>query len=444
MHLVTSEDELPSAIAQARRESVAFGDGTLLVERFVTRPRHIEVQIFADTVGTVVSLGERECSLQRRHQKIVEEAPSPLLDAPTRAAMSSSAVAAAAACGYQGAGTVEFIVSADQPADYFFMEMNTRLQVEHPVTEAVLDLDLVELPVAGGSRGAPALAEEEVGSAGHAAEARIYAEDPPVAFSPSGVRSAGHPGGSRGSEWTRPCSRERWSAPTTTRCWPRSSPGALTGPPRCTASAWPWAGTRCLGWAPTWRSCAPCWPTQRSGPGGWTPAWPSGTPPTCPKQGRPGRAAARGAGRGGARADAGAGGARRPGRGTSRMAGASAARPRPPGGWRATRSACAARPGPPRSAWTAASRCPPPRPSRAAPWWSATADGCCAPPGPGTRPAGSVLGGAADPAGPARGQRAGRGVGNGAQPDAGDGPGGAGHRGGGGAARGSACSSWRR
>ncbi len=199
MHLVTSEDELPSAIAQARRESVAaFGDGTLLVERFVTRPRHIEVQIFADTVGTVVSLGERECSLQRRHQKIVEEAPSPLLDAPTRAAMSSSAVAAAAACGYQGAGTVEFIVSADQPADYFFMEMNTRLQVEHPVTEAVLDLDLVELQlrVAAGEP-LPWTDESEVPARrGHAIEARIYAEDPRRGFLPASgtIRSLQEPG----------------------------------------------------------------------------------------------------------------------------------------------------------------------------------------------------------------------------------------------------------
>ncbi len=199
MHLVTAEDELPRTIAQARRESVAaFGDSTLLVERFVARPRHIEVQIFADTVGTVVSLGERECSLQRRHQKIVEEAPSPLLDAPTRAAMSKSAVVAAAACGYEGAGTVEFILSADQPTDYFFMEMNTRLQVEHPVTEAVLDQDLVELQlrVAAGEP-LPWKDQTEVPAPrGHAIEARIYAEDPRRGFLPAAgkIRSLQEPG----------------------------------------------------------------------------------------------------------------------------------------------------------------------------------------------------------------------------------------------------------
>jgi acetyl-CoA/propionyl-CoA carboxylase, biotin carboxylase, biotin carboxyl carrier protein len=199
MHIVNSDDELPAAIAQARREAVAaFGDGTLLVERLVARPRHVEIQVFADTQGTVVSLGERECSLQRRHQKIVEEAPSPLLDESTRKAMSSSAVAAAVACGYQGAGTVEFILSADRPTDYFFMEMNTRLQVEHPVTEAVLGLDLVELQlrVAAGEP-LPWLDQSEVPAPrGHAIEARIYAEDPRRGFLPASgtIRSLKEPG----------------------------------------------------------------------------------------------------------------------------------------------------------------------------------------------------------------------------------------------------------
>ena len=187
MRLVTDAAELPGAIAAARREAVgAFGDGTLLVERFVSRPRHIEMQVFADRHGHVVALGERECSLQRRHQKIVEEAPSPLLDDDARSRMAASAVAAARACGYVGAGTVEFIVSADRPGDYFFMEMNTRLQVEHPVTEMVLGVDLVEqqirvaagepLPWAEGAVPAPT---------GHAVEARIYAEDPARGFLPS-------------------------------------------------------------------------------------------------------------------------------------------------------------------------------------------------------------------------------------------------------------------
>jgi acetyl-CoA/propionyl-CoA carboxylase, biotin carboxylase, biotin carboxyl carrier protein len=191
MHLVASESELLAAIGQARREAVAaFGDGTLLVERFVPRPRHIEVQVFGDTQGTVVSLGERECSLQRRHQKIVEEAPSPLLDDTTRAAMASSAVSAAIACGYQGAGTVEFIVPGEQASEYFFMEMNTRLQVEHPVTEAVLALDLVELQlrVATGEP-LPWADQSQVPSPrGHAIEARIYAEDPRRGFLPASGR----------------------------------------------------------------------------------------------------------------------------------------------------------------------------------------------------------------------------------------------------------------
>jgi acetyl-CoA/propionyl-CoA carboxylase biotin carboxyl carrier protein len=186
MRRVAAADELPAAIAAARREAAAaFGDATLLVERFVPRPRHIEMQVFADTHGQVCSLGERECSLQRRHQKIVEEAPSPLLDEPTRVAMAASAVAVAKACGYVGAGTVEFMVSAERPDEFFFMEMNTRLQVEHPVTEAVLGVDLVEwqLRVAGGEP----LPWTGAGPAphGHAMEARLYAEDARRGFLPA-------------------------------------------------------------------------------------------------------------------------------------------------------------------------------------------------------------------------------------------------------------------
>ncbi|HEY3811451.1 MAG TPA: biotin carboxylase N-terminal domain-containing protein [Acidimicrobiales bacterium] len=186
MRRVDDPAQLADQIAAARREAIgAFGDGTLLVERFVTRPRHIEIQVFADTHGAVVALGERECSLQRRHQKIVEEAPSGLLDDTTRAAMGAAAVAAAKACGYVGAGTVEFIVSADRPDEFFFMEMNTRLQVEHPVTEAVLGLDLVEwqLRVAAGEH-LPWAAAPPAGH-GHAVEARIYAEDAARGFLPA-------------------------------------------------------------------------------------------------------------------------------------------------------------------------------------------------------------------------------------------------------------------
>ncbi|HEX4865547.1 MAG TPA: biotin carboxylase N-terminal domain-containing protein, partial [Acidimicrobiales bacterium] len=188
MRLVEFEEDLATAIESARREaSHSFGDSTLLVERFLSHPRHIEMQVFADTHGTCVALGDRECSLQRRHQKVIEEAPSPLLLHGVRPAMAESAIAAARACGYVGAGTVEFIVSADRPNEYFFMEMNTRLQVEHPVTEAVTGLDLVEWQVRVASGEAlPWKSQQDVPAPnGHAIEARIYAEDPSRGFLPS-------------------------------------------------------------------------------------------------------------------------------------------------------------------------------------------------------------------------------------------------------------------
>ncbi|MEE4542092.1 biotin carboxylase N-terminal domain-containing protein [Streptomyces sp. V4-01] len=177
MRLVREEALLAEEIAAARREARgSFGDDTLLVERWVDRPRHIEIQVLADGHGGVVHLGERECSLQRRHQKVIEEAPSVLLDPATRAAMGEAAVQAARSCGYTGAGTVEFIVPGDDPGAYFFMEMNTRLQVEHPVTELVTGLDLVawQLRVAAGE---PLdFAQQDVTLSGHAVEARICAE----------------------------------------------------------------------------------------------------------------------------------------------------------------------------------------------------------------------------------------------------------------------------
>jgi acetyl-CoA/propionyl-CoA carboxylase biotin carboxyl carrier protein len=189
MRLVTGPGELAEAVASARREAMgAFGDDTLLVERYLERPRHIEVQVLADSHGSVVHLGERECSLQRRHQKIVEEAPSPLLDEGLRAAFGDLAVRAARAVGYTGAGTVECIVAGGRPSEPYFMEMNTRLQVEHPVTELVTGLDLVEwqLRVAAGER--LAFTQDDVALTGHAVEARVYAEDPERGFLPSGGR----------------------------------------------------------------------------------------------------------------------------------------------------------------------------------------------------------------------------------------------------------------
>ncbi|WP_308493988.1 acetyl/propionyl/methylcrotonyl-CoA carboxylase subunit alpha [Microbacterium terrisoli] len=176
--------ELPDAVATARRVAkAAFGDDTLLFERLIQTPRHIEVQVLGDAHGTVVHLGERECTLQRRHQKVIEEAPSPIIDAATRARLGDAACAAAASVDYTGAGTVEFIVSAARPDEFFFMEMNTRLQVEHPVTELVTGIDLVEqqLRIAAGEP----LALGEIVPQGHAVEARVYAESPSRGFLPA-------------------------------------------------------------------------------------------------------------------------------------------------------------------------------------------------------------------------------------------------------------------
>ena len=187
MYRVDEPGELPHALAAARREAAAsFGDDTLFIERFVTNPRHIEVQVLADTHGTVIHLGERECSLQRRHQKVIEEAPSALLTEAQRAAIGAAAVETARSVGYVGAGTVEFIVAADRPDEPFFMEMNTRLQVEHPVTELVTGIDLVaqQLRIAAGEP--LGIAQEDVTLTGHAIEARIYAEDPAAGFLPTG------------------------------------------------------------------------------------------------------------------------------------------------------------------------------------------------------------------------------------------------------------------
>ena len=184
MRLVAGPADLQAAVRSARHEAAsAFGDGTVFLERFVTDPRHVEVQILGDTAGTVVHLFERECSIQRRYQKIVEECPSPAVDASLRSALAAAAVTAGQAIGYTGAGTVEFVL--DRDGSFYFLEMNTRLQVEHPVTEAVTGLDLVELQlrIAEGEPLPPQAREARIN--GHAVEARLYAEDVSAGFVPT-------------------------------------------------------------------------------------------------------------------------------------------------------------------------------------------------------------------------------------------------------------------
>ncbi|MCA4133740.1 biotin carboxylase N-terminal domain-containing protein [Arthrobacter sp. M4] len=191
MHIVERHEDLMDELAAARRvASGAFGDDTLFLERLVRSPRHIEVQVLADNHGNVIHLGERECSLQRRHQKVIEEAPSPLVEAAQdpaalRDRLGEAACNAARSVHYSGAGTVEFLVSDEHPDEFFFMEMNTRLQVEHPVTEMVTGVDLVEwqVRIAAGER--LTLAQADVELSGHAAEARVYAEVPRRSFIPS-------------------------------------------------------------------------------------------------------------------------------------------------------------------------------------------------------------------------------------------------------------------
>jgi geranyl-CoA carboxylase alpha subunit len=183
MRLVLEAGALPSALQTARSEAqAAFGDGRLLLERAVVEPRHVEIQVFGDRHGNVIHLGERDCSVQRRHQKVVEEAPSPAVNAELRARMGRAAVRAAAAIGYVGAGTVEFLLAPD--GAFYFLEMNTRLQVEHPVTEMVTGLDLVALQLIVAEGKPLPVTQEAVTLSGHAIEVRLYAEDPASDFLP--------------------------------------------------------------------------------------------------------------------------------------------------------------------------------------------------------------------------------------------------------------------
>jgi acetyl-CoA carboxylase, biotin carboxylase subunit len=185
MRLVTDADELKIALETAQSEALAsFGDAAVYVEKAIVRPRHIEIQVFADKHGNYVHLGERECSIQRRHQKVIEECPSPINDANLRAAMGECAIKVAKAVDYVGAGTVEFLVS-DLDRSFYFLEMNTRLQVEHPVTELVTGIDLVreQIRVAWGEK--LSFAQEDITWDSHAIECRVYAEDPENNFLPS-------------------------------------------------------------------------------------------------------------------------------------------------------------------------------------------------------------------------------------------------------------------
>ena len=184
MKVVESEGELAQALSSAQREAQSsFGDARMLVEKYVLKPRHVEIQVFADRHGNCLYLNERDCSIQRRHQKVVEEAPAPGLPRALRRAMGEAAVQAAKAIGYVGAGTVEFLL--DSRGEFFFMEMNTRLQVEHPVTEAITGLDLVAWQIRV-ARGEPLpITQEQVPLKGHAIEVRLYAEDPQGGFLPA-------------------------------------------------------------------------------------------------------------------------------------------------------------------------------------------------------------------------------------------------------------------
>lgn len=199
---VFSPGELIDAVVGARREAAAsFGDPKVFVERLLVGPRHIEVQVFGDTYGNVIHLHERECSIQRRHQKIVEEAPSSVLTPALREAMGATAVALATAIGYVGAGTVEYLFD-DATGEFYFLEMNTRLQVEHPVTECITGTDLVAWQLGVASGGVLPLAQEQVELRGHAIEVRLYAEDPTNDFLPSmGTLTKVLPGGRPGIRW---------------------------------------------------------------------------------------------------------------------------------------------------------------------------------------------------------------------------------------------------
>lgn len=274
MRVVRRLDELDAALEGARAEAAsAFGDGEVFVEPYVEGGRHVEVQVLADTHGTVWALGTRDCSLQRRHQKVIEEAPAPGLSEALEAELHALAVRAAGAVDYVGAGTVEFLVAGDRA---HFLEMNTRLQVEHPVTEAVFGIDLValQIQVAEGRE----LENDPPRARGHAIEARLYAEDPATDWTPRRAPCTACPSRSP-SAWTPATSPGTPSASTTTRCSRSPSPT----PPRARrrSADWRalWNGRRSTARRPTAPSSSPPCATRSSRRRAWTRA---STTATCP------------------------------------------------------------------------------------------------------------------------------------------------------------------
>lgn len=196
MRIVEKESDLGSMLQQAQSEAQsAFGDGRVFIEKYIPEPRHVEIQILADQHGNMVHLFERECSIQRRYQKVVEEAPSPAVTPALRERMGEAAINAAKACGYVGAGTVEFLLDSD--GSFYFMEMNTRLQVEHPVTEEITGLDLVEKQIRIAEGESLGFSQDQLSIDGHAIECRIYAEDPYSNFlpDPGWIQRHAPPGG---------------------------------------------------------------------------------------------------------------------------------------------------------------------------------------------------------------------------------------------------------